>query len=207
MGRNFSNDVDNALIIILNLNPELHREFFEKMELPDNVEISNYRAFPRFFKAVQGLKGTATGVLLFLPGKRFNPSKLRQVCLSLVETPVHIITDNCDERTYLTYMSAGIRNIISPPFSESDYQCVLEKTVQDSFYFQRSKELIKEGQVRLDFLIPSNLSRVVGVNRLVSFLTAEFGFAPEDYRVNLPMVMDEALTNAIVHGNQNRKDL
>jgi serine/threonine-protein kinase RsbW len=207
MARNFSNDVDKVLIIILNLNPELHREFFKNMELPDNVEEATYRTFPRFLKAVQEAKELPTGVILFLPEKRFNPSKLRQICLLVVNAPVHIITDNCNERTYLTYLSAGIRNIITPPFNENDCQSVLDESVQEPFYFQRSKELIKEGQIRLDFLIPSNLSRVVGVNRLVSFLTAEFGFPPEDYRVNLPMVMDEALSNAIIHGNRNREDL
>lgn len=207
MGRRFSNDVDKILIITLNLNPELHLEFFKKMELPDNVEKNSYTTFPRFLKALQKVKRESPRVILFLPQKRFNPAKLRQICLLLIDTPVHIVTDECDERTYLTYMSAGIKNIITPPFSESDYQYLVDLSGQDHLYFPRSRELIREGQIRLDFLIPSKLSRIVGVNRLVSFLTAEAGYAPEDCRVNLPMVMDEALSNAIVHGNSNKKEL
>jgi serine/threonine-protein kinase RsbW len=61
--------------------------------------------------------------------------------------------------------------------------------------------------VRLDFLMPSKLSRILGVNRLVSFLAGEFGFPPEDSKVNFPLVMDEALSNAVIHGNKGREDL
>jgi len=207
MDKNYSNDVGKVLIIILNLNPELYRKYLEKVKLPDNFQKKVYSTFPRFLKAVKENKKLSPGAFLFLPEKRFNPSKLRQVCLLLIDNPVHIITDECDEKTYLAYLSAGIRNIITPPFNEDDYHGVHDESAQGSFCFHKSRELIREGQIRLDFLIPSNLSRVVGVNRLVSFLTAEFGFAPEDYRVNLPMVLDEALSNAIIHGNLNREDL
>jgi serine/threonine-protein kinase RsbW len=146
---------------------------------------------------------------MFLPGKRFNPARVRQVCLLLIDTPIFIVTDECDERSYLAYISAGVSRIITPPISFLDFQSVYNGVIRkpNEMIFGKSRELIQEGQVRLDFLIPSKLSRIIGVNRLVSFLTAEFGFPQEDFRVNLPMVMDEALTNAIVHGNRKNPEL
>ncbi len=38
-------------------------------------------------------------------------------------------------------------------------------------------------------------------------LTTEFGFPTEESTVNLPLVMDEALSNAIQHGNKGNEEL
>jgi serine/threonine-protein kinase RsbW len=84
---------------------------------------------------------------------------------------------------------------------------VLNGRTAEEIPFPRNDDLIREGQVRLDFLVPSKLSRILGVNRLLSFLATEFGFPPEESKVNLPLVMDEALSNAITHGNKGREDL
>lgn len=192
--------MEKNLTVILDLNPSLCRDFLDEAELPGELEIKTCRTYPHFMKTVQKVK--TDRALMFLPEKkRFSPSKIRQACLLLLGTPIHVITGECDEKSYLTYISSGITSIITPPFGPADIQSVMNGGEEQRITFNKSNELIKEGQVRLDFLIPSKLSRIVGVNRLVSFLTAEFGFPPEDYRVNLPMVMDEALSNAIIHGN------
>ncbi len=192
-------------IIILNLNASLYRGFFDGVEKPQDIALKSCKTFPHFIKTLQ--KDDWDRVIMFLPGKRFNPSKIRRVCLLLIETPIYIVADKCDEKAYLTYISSGITGIITPPFDPVDFKSVIEDGRSQRIKFNKSKELIREGHVRLDFLIPSKLSRIIGVNRLVSFLMAEFGFPPEDYRVNLPMVMDEALSNAIIHGNSKNEDL
>jgi serine/threonine-protein kinase RsbW len=46
------------------------------------------------------------------------------------------------------------------------------------------------------------LSYVLGVNHLVSMLLKEFSFPASDYRINIPLACDEAITNAIIHGNR-----
>jgi len=204
-GRRYFNEVKEKQVIILNLNPSLYRDFFDGVENPQGVAVKTYKTFPHFLRTLQ--KNGWDRVLMFLPGKSFNPSKIRRVCLLLIEKPIYIVTDKCDEKAYLTYISSGITGIITPPFHPLDFNSVIEDGRGQKIKFNKSKELIREGHVRLDFLIPSKLSRIIGVNRLVSFLMAEFGFPPEDYRVNLPMVMDEALSNAIVHGNSNKEEL
>ncbi|HSG29248.1 MAG TPA: ATP-binding protein [Candidatus Krumholzibacterium sp.] len=176
--------------------------------MPDDVEIRTYKTFPRFLKALQGKESDNPHVLLFLPDGKLDTTKARQLRLMLIDSRIFIVTGKCGEKDYLTYLSMGIDGIVTPPFSKVDVQGVLNGgTRTEELPFPRNNELIREGQVRLDFLVPSKLSRILGVNRLVSFLAAEFGFPPEEYRVNLPMVVDEALSNAIEHGNGGKENL
>jgi serine/threonine-protein kinase RsbW len=194
-------------LYILNLQPTLHDQFFAEARLSEDVEVKVYKTFPRFLKGVQSLDGCCPNLLLFLPSGKLDPAKTRQLRLTMIDSPLYIVTSECDERAYLTYISMGVDGIITPPFSKADVQGVLRHVTERGIPFPRNNELIREGQVRLDFLVPSKLSRILGVNRLISFLSAEFGFPPEESRVNLPMVVDEALSNAIVHGNKSDESL
>jgi anti-sigma regulatory factor (Ser/Thr protein kinase) len=194
-------------LYILNLQPALHDQFFAEARLPEDVEVKAYKTFPRFLKALQSAGDCCPNLLLFLPSGKLDPGKTRQLRLSMIESPLYIVTGECDERAYLTYISMGIDGIITPPFSRADAQGVLRHAADRGIPFPRNNELIREGHVRLDFVVPSKLSRILGVNRLISFLSAEFGFPPEESRVNLPMVVDEALSNAIVHGNRSDEKL
>ena len=189
-------------LYILDLQPELSREFFEGAELPDDVAVKRYRTYPGYVKGLQAKDSGDPNLLLFIPSEKLDPSKIRRLRLMKIESPLYVVTGACEERIYLTCISMGINGIITPPFSRADMQGVLNGRCDTGIVFPRNPELIREGQVRLDFLLPSKLSRIIGVNRLISFLAAEFGFPPEDCRVNLPMVIDEALSNAIVHGNK-----
>jgi serine/threonine-protein kinase RsbW len=218
MGSRYSDDntladVNILSLYILNLQPSLHDEFFAEARPAGEVAVKAYKTYPRYLKALQSAaeKGTENGIvpvlLLFLPSGKLDPGKVRQLRLTLIDSPLFIVTGECDERAYLTYISMGVDGIIFPPFNRADVEGLLRGGVDRGIPFPRNNELIREGDVRLNFVIPSKLSRVLGVNRLISFLAAEFGFPPEECRVNLPMVIDEALSNAIVHGNRSNEEL
>ncbi|MBN1163635.1 MAG: ATP-binding protein [Candidatus Krumholzibacteriota bacterium] len=196
----------NRTLYILNLQPALHAEFFAGTRLPADVTVKSYKTFPRFLQSIQAIKDDSPNIVMFLPDRKLDHSKTRQLRLAQIDSPVYIITPECNEKDYLTYLSMGVNGIINPPFNQCDLQAVLNGREQLEIPFPRNKELTREGQVRLDFLIPSKLSRILGVNRLISFLASEFGFPAEECRVNLPMVMDEALSNAIIHGNRGEED-
>ncbi len=200
-------DVKENSLYILNLQPSLHERFFAEASPPDDVEVKVYKTFPGFFRGLQAAAGKNPNLLLFLPTGKLDPSKTRRLRLTMIDSPLFIVTGECDERAYLTYISMGVDGIITPPFSRADVQGVLRHGTDRGIPFPRNNDLIKEGHVRLDFVVPSKLSRILGVNRLISFLTAEFGFPPEESRVNLPMAVDEALSNAIVHGNRSDENL
>jgi len=199
--------VEGISLDILNLQPRLRDEFFAASKLPGVVVVKEFDTFTKFLKAVKADGQGPSNLIMFLPKRKFDAKKTRLVRLARLESPLYIITSECSEKDYLTYVTLGANAVLQPPFGKGDVQQVLNGRSNDENPFPRNADVIKEGQVRLDFLIPSKLSRILGVNRLVSFLANEFGFPAEDSKVNLPLVMDEALSNAIVHGNKNREDL
>jgi serine/threonine-protein kinase RsbW len=199
--------VQGISLSILNLQSRLRDEFFAASKLPEGVSVKEYVTFSKFLKAVKAERDSHSNLVMVLPKRKFDPKKTRLVRLACLESPLYVIVKECSERDYLTYITLGVNAVIQPPFGKGDVQQVLNGRSSDEIPFPRNAEVIKEGQVRLDFLIPSKLSRILGVNRLVSFLANEFGFPAEDSKVNLPLVMDEALSNAIVHGNKNRDNL
>ncbi len=191
---------------ILNLNPTLREEFFAGARLPEDISVREYDTFARFLKGIKADDGAPSNLLMFLPKRKFDSTKTRLVRLAQLDAPLYIVTRECNEKECLTYLTIGVNAVIQPPFNKGDVQRVLNGRSSDEIPFPHNADVIREGQARLDFLMPSKLSRILGVNRLVSFLANEFGFPLEDSKVNLPLVMDEALSNAIVHGNKGRED-
>jgi serine/threonine-protein kinase RsbW len=191
---------------VLTLQRDLRDEFFAASKLPKGVPIHEFDSFSKFLKAVKADEAASSNLIMFLPKRRFDSRKTRLVRLARIDSPLYVVAKECTEKDQLTYLTLGVTAVLQPPFGKSEVQQVLNGRDGGQPQFPRSVDVIKEGQVRLDFLMPSRLSRILGVNRLVSFLANEFGFPPEDSKVNLPLVMDEALSNAIVHGNKNRDD-
>ena len=198
--------MEGIALTILNLQPQLRDEFFAASKPLEGVEVREFDTYSKFIKSIK-TDSSASRLLMFLPKRRYDSKRLRRIRLAKLESPLYIITKECTEKDYLTYLTLGVNAVIQPPFAKHDVQQVLNGQAIGEIPFPRNADVIKEGQVRLDFLIPSKLSRILGVNRLVSFLTNEFGFPIEDSTVNLPLVMDEALSNAIVHGNKSQEDL
>ena len=192
---------------ILNLQPELFEEFFAELRPPEDANLTIYKTLPRFLKAIEKRDEPPGKLLVFLPDEKLGADKLRLIRLSSIDSPMYVVIRECSEKYYLVILSLGIQGIIQPPFRSADVERVLDGGEDDGIPFPRNHDLTREGQVRFDFLLPSKLSRILGVNRLISMLTAEFGFPAEESRVNLPLVMDEALSNAIQHGNKCKEEL
>ncbi len=192
---------------ILNLQPDLFEEFFAELRPTEEAEVKIYKTLPRFLKAIGDDAESGGRLLLFLPEEKLGADKLRLIRLARIDAPMHVVTGECSEKYYLLMLSLGIQSVMHPPFSAADVESVLAGRMKNEIPFPRNHDLTREGQVRFDFLLPSKLSRILGVNRLVSMLTAEFGFPAEESKVNLPLVMDEALSNAIQHGNKGKEDL
>jgi serine/threonine-protein kinase RsbW len=199
--------VDSNALHILNLQPELHRDFFRNVQLPDDIAVKRHTSYKRFLKGIQAAGIPAPRLLLFIPIETWDIARTREIRLAQCDAPIYIVAERFSEKDYLSYLTLGISGMYHPPFGLVDLELILKGRRMNGIPFPRNTELIREGQVRLDFLVPSKLSRIVGVNRLVSFLTTEFGFPLEDCTVNLPLVMDEALSNAIIHGNKRNENL
>ena len=199
--------MEKTSLHILNLLPELYTQFFAEAQLPDTVDVSIHKTLPRFLKGIEGEAKGPSRMILFLPEETIGADRLRQIRLTRIDAPLYVVMNECSEKYYLLLLSLGVQSIIHPPFGQVDLKNVLNGAMPEHVAFPRNSELVREGQVRLDFLLPSKLSRILGINRLVSMLTAEFGFPAEESMVNLPLVMDEALSNAIQHGNKGNDEL
>jgi serine/threonine-protein kinase RsbW len=135
-------------------------------------------------------------------GADIDPPQLRKLRLDFPQLVILAILETCDQRDSLRLQSIGVHSILLPPFDDVDVNKEIATAIPNVPQFKRHPDLMRRGQARLDFVIPSELSYVLGVNYEVSLLLKEFGFPPQDVRVNIPLACDEAITNAIIHGNK-----
>lgn len=166
-----------------------------------------YTVFPSIGKLVEALGETgkvelAFAVILAKSGDEIDTPTLRTCKLSYPQLNYILILEECRQQSSVRFQSLGVQSILLPPFSEIDLNREIATALPNIPQFKRSPDLMSRGSARLDFLIPSDLSYVLGVNHLISLLLKEFAFPPADTRINIPLACDEAITNAIVHGNK-----
>jgi serine/threonine-protein kinase RsbW len=116
------------------------------------------------------------------------------------------VLEGCDQQTSLRLHSIGVQAILLPPFNRINLSREIASALPNVPNFKRHPDLMRRSTVRMDFLIPSDLAYVIGVNYQISAMLKEFGFPPQDTRVNIPLACDEAITNAIIHGNRSNPD-
>ncbi len=146
-------------------------------------------------------------VLLVEPrGDRIDIPALRRLRLDFPQMVLMTLLGECDQQTALRLQSIGVHGILLPPFERINLGREIATAVPNVPNFKRHPDLMRRGSVRMDFVIPSDLTYVLGVNYHISNLLKEFGYPAQDTRVNVPLACDEAITNAIVHGNESRAD-
>ncbi|UCH84047.1 MAG: ATP-binding protein [Candidatus Latescibacterota bacterium] len=144
----------------------------------------------------------AFAVIAERSGDAVDTLALRTCKLSYPQLNYIVILEECRQQNAVRFQSLGVQSVLLPPFSEIDLNREIATALPNIPQFKRSSDLMGRGSARLDFLIPSDLSYVLGVNHLISLLLKEFAFPPADTRINIPLACDEAITNAIVHGNK-----
>lgn len=136
-------------------------------------------------------------------GRAIDIHALRRLRVEMPQLVILAIVGSCDQQSLLRLQSLGVHGVLLPPFSEIDVGAELDTAIPNVTHFKRHPGVMMRAQARLDILIPSDLSYVLGVNHEIALLLKEFGYPMQDVRVNIPLVCDEAITNAIVHGNRN----
>ena len=131
---------------------------------------------------------------------------LRQLRLDFPQLVIMSLLESCDQQTSLRLSSIGVHGILLPPFDRINLAREIGSALPNVPNFKRHPDLMRRSSARMDFLIPSDLSYVIGVNYQISNLLKEFGFPPQDTRVNIPLACDEAITNAIIHGNHSNPE-
>ena len=131
---------------------------------------------------------------------------LRHLRLNFPQLVIMSVLEACDQQSALRLHSIGVNGVLLPPFNRINLAREIASALPNVPNFKRHPDLMRRSSVRMDFLIPSDLTYVIGVNYQISNLLKEFGFPPQDTRVNIPLACDEAISNAIIHGNRSNPD-
>jgi serine/threonine-protein kinase RsbW len=185
--------------------------FFERIRsecsnVPDNIEF--YADVQRLLERLASMDKVGLAFVLFAEsyGNDVDISGVRKLRIDFPQAIPVVILESCDQQCEHRLQSVGVHLIMLPPFDQIDLAGEIARVAPNVPSFKRHPDLMHRGQVRLDFLIPSDLSYVLGINYEISMLLKEFGFPQQDSRINIPLACDEAITNAIIHGNRSQKE-
>jgi serine/threonine-protein kinase RsbW len=135
-------------------------------------------------------------------GDAVDAPALREFKLEYPQSFFIALLGSCEQRNHLRLQSLGVQNILLPPFSDVSINNEISTALPNVPQFKRHPDLLRRGQMRVNFLLPNDLNYVLGLNHLISLLLKEFMYPVSDSRINIPLACDEAVTNAILHGNQ-----
>jgi serine/threonine-protein kinase RsbW len=139
-------------------------------------------------------------------GQSVDSLLLRACKLDYPQVNFIVMLEECEQRCYVRFQSLGVQSILLAPHDEVSLKNEITTALPNIPQFKRHPDLPFRGSVRFDFIVPSDLSYVLGINHLVSTLLKEFAFPATDYRINIPLACDEAITNAMIHGNGSDPD-
>ena len=173
----------------------------EIRDLPEGAP--RHRTIPELSEALRQFDRISLAFVVIAQerGADVDVHALRSLRLDFPQVILLAILETCEQRDSLRLQSIGVHSVLLPPFEEVSLSTELSTAMPNVSRFKRNADLMRRAQARIDFLIPSDLSYVLGVNHEISTLLREFGFPLPDTRVNIPLACDEAITNAILHGN------
>lgn len=213
MGRTFSDQTNSSShpqtagtrdpwVFVVARDPRhLTSVFSQCVDVPESYTV--FTDIPKLMRHLgsAGKIGLAFAVVVEQSGGSIDTLAMRACKLEYPEINFIVLVDECEQRCYVRFQSLGVQSVLLPPFSEVSLKREIATALPNLPQFKRHPDLAHRGGLRMDFLIPSDLSYVLGVNHLVSMLLKEFSFPAPDYRINIPLACDEAITNAIIHGN------
>jgi serine/threonine-protein kinase RsbW len=113
-----------------------------------------------------------------------------------------IVCGICAEETWRRWLVAGARNVLRTPLAPLDLETELADEAALEQVFRRNPALAPLGKALFRYTIPSDSQFIPGIVHVVALWAMEFGFAYADHAMNLPLAVDEAVSNAIIHGNR-----
>jgi CheY-like chemotaxis protein len=119
-----------------------------------------------------------------------------------IELPVVVITAFFDIDNAIKALRLGAVNFFKKPFDfQSIYDTVfkIEKLKLGMAERQRALDYFDGGHLR--FVIPSNIELIDGVSGYIAERAADLGIVPKKQKFYTQLAIDEALSNAILHGN------
>ena len=119
-----------------------------------------------------------------------------------IELPVVVITAFFDIDNAIKALRLGAVNFFKKPF---DFQSIhdtifkIEKLRSTEVEKQRALDFLETGRMR--FVIPSNIDLIDGVSSYITDRAVDVGVIPPKQKFYTQLAIDEAISNAILHGN------
>jgi serine/threonine-protein kinase RsbW len=140
-------------------------------------------------------------VIAITDAGQLEPRWLREVRARNPVAQVLVVARECSNEAWRRLLLCGAAGVLRPPWQNLDLETELASEPLIANLFRRHDGTSAHGKAMLRYTLPSNTEYVSGMVHMIAMLAMEFGFPHADCTMNLPLAVDEALTNAIVHGN------
>ncbi|MCB9514900.1 MAG: ATP-binding protein [Candidatus Krumholzibacteriia bacterium] len=163
-------------------------------------EPGRLRALPTPERWMSELPTSPFGVVLAAASEAALPAQELLDGLRVAGARLVLLLPACDERAWRRLLARGFAEVLTPPFRGLDLELLFADGERALPLDRRLPEFDQKVRTRVDFELPAELRFVAPAAGFLCRMAREHGFHPRVWAENLPLALDEALSNAIRHG-------
>jgi len=122
------------------------------------------------------------------------------------DLPVIIMTGGGTEEIAVKALKKGALNFCRKPFNIPEISCVVKKGLEAKKLSDKQKEILPFLVVNFCFDIPSDVNYIKSVIHHIYQGAKQLGFPEQEFTMRVRLAIDEAVGNAIRHGNKRDKN-
>jgi serine/threonine-protein kinase RsbW len=185
---------------LLAVDPDLGREFAAAVAT-QRTRLRPLESAPEFVARATS-EPLPCVVVVIDDAARLDAAWWRSVRARAPQAQLLVACRTCDDETWRRWLLLGCVNVVRPPFAGLDLEAEFAGEPALGQMFRRLPELAALGKAMFRYSFPSDPQYIPGVVHVVSLLALEFGYSTADWATNVPLAVDEAISNAIKHGNR-----
>lgn len=114
--------------------------------------------------------------------------------------PLILLLPECSDALWRRFLARGFVDVLAPPFRGLDLSLTLVRADHPLPLDRRLPDFDARVRTRTEFAIPADLRYVAPAAGYLARIAREHGFHPRVWLENLPLALDEAISNSIRHG-------
>jgi serine/threonine-protein kinase RsbW len=131
---------------------------------------------------------------------------LKQVKTLNYDTVVVVLTSDANVETAIEALNLGANNFLHKPPNSEEILNVMWRAMKHREIFLENEELNPFTERAIHIQIPSQLKFIQGIAHNIIADAKLMGYNERELRDKIPVTVDEAVTNAIKHGNKFQED-
>jgi serine/threonine-protein kinase RsbW len=131
---------------------------------------------------------------------------LKQVKTLNYDTVVVVLTSDANVETAIEALNLGANNFLHKPPNSEEILNVMWRAMKHREIFLENEELNPFTERTIHIQIPSQLKFIQGIAHNIIADAKLMGYNERELRDKIPVTVDEAVTNAIKHGNKFQED-